>query len=156
MDSRYVTGSILILCLKLYFGSTSFQCFNLIMHELWIISCTSNERREIELFIHVYLIKEIINYDRKNLIWYPFFSGTLCTITPCQWSNLLPSYPFNAFDHLTMTPLPCSPSFLGLCFMVPYLTSPKPVVTKVEGQRAAAPPTPPGQRSLVIWLTHRL
>ena len=36
---------------------------NSIMREIWIISYASNKSREAELFIHVYLIKEIIYYD---------------------------------------------------------------------------------------------
>ena len=52
---------------KAKFGNTSFRCFNSVVRELCAICCTSNERREPELFIHVYLIKQIIYYDRNFL-----------------------------------------------------------------------------------------
>ena len=40
-----------------------------VMHELWTLSCASNERREAYLSIHVHLIKQIYDYDSKNLQW---------------------------------------------------------------------------------------
>ena len=52
---------------KWNFGNTNIHCFNSAKRELCVISCTSNERRDMILFIHVYLIKKIIHYDRKFL-----------------------------------------------------------------------------------------
>ena len=54
---------------KWKFGSTTVHCSNSVMHELWTLSCASNERREAYLSIHVHLIKQIYDYDSKKLQW---------------------------------------------------------------------------------------
>ena len=54
---------------KWKFGSTTVHCSNSVMHELWTMSCASNERREAYLSIHVHLIKQIYDYDSKKLQW---------------------------------------------------------------------------------------
>ena len=55
---------------KWKFGSTTVHCSNSVMHELlWTLSCASNERREAYLSIHVHLIKQIYDYDSKELQW---------------------------------------------------------------------------------------
>jgi hypothetical protein len=48
---------------KWNFGNTDSHCSNSAKRELCVISCTSNERREAKLCIHIYLIKQIIYYD---------------------------------------------------------------------------------------------
>ena len=62
---------------KWNFGDTNFHCSNSVMRKLCAISCTSNERRETELWIHVYPINETIHYDRECLPWNPvsFYLG---------------------------------------------------------------------------------
>ena len=54
---------------KWKFGSITVHCSNSVMHELWTLSCASNERREAYLSIHVHLIKQIYDYDSKKLQW---------------------------------------------------------------------------------------
>ena len=68
---------IVICSCKWKFGSTTFYCSNSVMHELWTLSCTSNESRGAYLSIHVHLIMQIYDYDSKKLQWISvsFFLG---------------------------------------------------------------------------------
>ena len=52
---------------KCKFGSTSFYCSNSVMHELLALIYLSNERTEAYLSIHIHLIKQFCDYDRKIL-----------------------------------------------------------------------------------------
>ena len=52
---------------KWNFGNTDSHCSNSAKRELCAISCTSNERGEVELVIQIYLFKEIIRYNGKFL-----------------------------------------------------------------------------------------
>lgn len=53
------------------------------MHELWTLSCTSNESSGAFLSIHVQFIMQIYDYDSKILQWISvsFFSGMHCIST---------------------------------------------------------------------------
>ena len=65
------------------------------MREIWTISYASNKSREAELFIHVYLIKEIIYYDKKKFcheIRFPFIWDTLYIVFSGKVDGKLVTY----------------------------------------------------------------
>ena len=57
--------------------SPMFYCSNSVKHELWTLSCISNESRGVYLSIYVRFIMRIYYYDKKKLHWISvlFFLG---------------------------------------------------------------------------------